>query len=127
MPQQIPEAKQVLKSPSWIADGKPVAPEYLAAAKEALHILAACEYARRLHNAVWKWHRRAALDAGEEQLLAGAFPRRWPGSPLSEAEVKKYLKDVWEPRQNAVQAARAEMRQRPEVINLDWVDWDGLI
>lgn len=113
--------------PGWVTDATQVPSQYVVAAKKFLYVVAACEYARRLHNAGWKWFRGKPLDAIDEDALADAFPTLFPGDPPSESQLRAYLENIWEPRQNAVQAARAEARMRLENFDLTWVDWEGLI
>jgi hypothetical protein len=112
--------------PAWVTNATAVPAAYLVPAKKFLYAIAACEYARRLHNAGWKWVKGEALDATEQMLLAAAFPTLWP-TPPTEAQLRTYLANVWEPRHNAAQETRALMRNALENFDLSWVNWNGLI
>jgi len=111
--------------PTWVTDATAIPPAYLVPAKKFLYIIAACEYARQLHNAGWKWFKGEQLDAVEVTLLTEAFPS-YPTRP-TEAQLRGYLETVWRPRQNDVQAARAQARQAIENFDLTWVNWNGLL
>ncbi|MCK4374120.1 MAG: hypothetical protein KAX19_02290 [Candidatus Brocadiae bacterium] len=112
--------------PSWVTDDTPIPAGYLIRCKKLLYTIAACEYARLLHNAGWKWFRGEALTPQEEAMLAEEFPGQWPDPP-TQAQMENYLENVWEPRQNAAQSTRAQLRMQLTPAQIDFVDWGGLV
>ena len=112
--------------PTWVTDDTPIPAGYLIRCKKLLYAIAACEYARLLHNAGWKWFRGETLTPQEESMLAAQFPGQWPDPP-TQLQLESYLENVWEPRQNAAQATRAQMRTNVTPGQIGFVDWDGLV
>ena len=112
--------------PAWVTNETEIPVAYRVPAKKVLYTFAAAEYARQLHNAGWKWHRGEALTSGEEVMLADAFPGLWP-TPPTEAQLRSYLANVWEPRQREIQSTRAAIRTATAHFDLTWIDWGGII
>lgn len=131
--------------PTWVTDDSSIPAQYLVGAKKLLYTMAACEYSRRLLNAMTHWRRVAdgetrpdepdTLSQEEMDILAANAPYTGPGydfgRSLSDApsrtEVDAWTEADWQPRQDEVQATRAAARRRLENFDLSWVDWDGVI
>lgn len=112
--------------PPWVTNGTPIPAGHLVRCKKLLYAVAACEYARLLHNAGWKWHRGKALTPQEEAMLADQFPAQWPTPPTAE-QLQAYLAAIWLPRDSAAQATRADLRTNITPGQIDFVDWGGLV
>jgi hypothetical protein len=134
----------MINFPAWVLDASPVPPAYLVGLKKLGYVMAAREYARRLKGAAYMWYRGATetvpdpqrgvvLTATDIALLQDAFPTQWsvyPGEwpvPPDKQTVDDYAANVWEPRQDEAQSSGSDLRIAAEVIDLTWVDWQGLI
>ena len=112
--------------PVWVTNDTPIPAGFEVRAKKLIYIFAACEKLRRLHNAGWEWHRGDPLTAEEEVLLQAAFPQLWP-TPPTEAQVRNWIENYWQPRNREAHHVRAQFRQSVTNAQLNLVDLDGLI
>lgn len=120
------EAAVAINFPPWVTDDTAIPVNFLPRAKRLVYLFIAIEKLRILHNAGWKWFRGDPLDADEETLLADAFPDLWP-TPPTEAQVRNWLENWWEPRSHECQRMRTVYRRAVVPAEFNVVNLNGLI